>query len=232
VTSLRAAVVGTASWVSGAAAPTAALLPAALRRRTSTLTRAVVEVAGAAAQAADVALAELPVVVATDLGELVTTVDLLAMMNDGDGALSPTKFHNSVHNTASAYLGIATGNRRPATAVAAGAATCGVGLLEAALLLQDGHAHVLLILADEPVPAPLPGPAVGAWEALALVLGEDLRRGRRLELRFDPPARDARAPVGEAGVGALRELLGTADGGSVRLGAEPSWTVVVGGRAP
>jgi hypothetical protein len=221
---------GTASWVSGAA-PGAALLPAALRRRTSLLTRAVVEAAGTAARAANIAVAEPPVVVATDLGELVTTVELLAMMNDGDGALSPTKFHNSVHNTASAYLGIATGNRQPATAVAAGAATCAVGLLEATLLLQDGHPHVLLILADEPVPPPLPGPAVGTWEVVALVLGADLSRGRRLELRLDPPVGGGQAPMREAGLGALRELLGTADGGSLRLGTEPSWTVVVGGRA-
>ena len=49
----------------------------------------------------------LGVIIATGWGELETTEKLLSgIIEGGDVALSPTQFHNSVHNTAAGYLGI------------------------------------------------------------------------------------------------------------------------------
>ena len=43
------------------------------------------------------------------------------MMLRGEGKLSPTHFHNSIHNTASGYASIATGNGAPSTTLSGGA---------------------------------------------------------------------------------------------------------------
>ncbi len=56
---------------------------------------------------------------------------MLEMMNQGTGKLSPTRFHNSVYNTASGYVSIATGNRSPSTTLTGGADLVGCALAEA-----------------------------------------------------------------------------------------------------
>ncbi len=172
---------GAATWCAGDGRPRPSLLPAMLRRRTSPLTRAVAWTLErlAADFGADVARAAL--VHASALGEIDVTVGLLHMMREGDGALSPTRFHNSVHNTATGYVSIATGNRGFATAVAAGAATVAAGLWEAAGLIAAGREQVLLVLADEPPPAPLAPGDTPPYDALCVAL--------RLGPTADAPAR-------------------------------------------
>jgi hypothetical protein len=65
-------------------------------------------------------------------GEIRTTLDLLAALLDPAAPLSPTKFHNSVHNTAAGYVSIATQNRGGNAAMTAGRSTLAMGLLECA----------------------------------------------------------------------------------------------------
>jgi len=69
--------------------------------------------------------------------------------------VSPTDFHNSVHNTAAGYWGIAAKCSRATTTLAAYDGTCVAGLHEALGVLADGEAAVLLVLYDVPAPAPL-----------------------------------------------------------------------------
>src|SRR3546814_10360262 len=47
--------------------------------------------------------------------------------------VSPTDFHNSVHNAAAGYWGIGTGSRAPSTTLAGYDASFALGLLEAGL---------------------------------------------------------------------------------------------------
>jgi len=152
-----------------AAATPPARLPPKLRRRTSLLIRMVAEVAAQAVEQAGVSPQDIPIVVGSAFGELGTTIEMLDEM-EADGALSPMRFHNSVHNSAAGYLSIAHGNRRPATSLAAGNETVAMVLLEALGLLADRGGDVLAIIADEALPLQLvPTIGTGAVSA-ALVL--------------------------------------------------------------
>ena len=66
------------------------------------------------------------------------------MMHEGEGKLSPTKFHNSVYNTASGYASIACGNHAPSSTISGGPEIVGIGLLEASGLLAEGARHVIV----------------------------------------------------------------------------------------
>lgn len=135
--------------------PPAVLLAAALRRRATSLTRMAAEVAAQAAGQAGASIAESPLVFGSALGEVACAVEIIASFWEEGGLPSPTRFHNSVHNTAVGYLSIATGNRHGASAVAAGSATTVAALIESAMLLAERGGSVLLLLADEAIPAPL-----------------------------------------------------------------------------
>jgi len=72
-----------------------------------------------------------------------------------DRQLSPTRFHNSVHNAPSGYWSIATGCMLPSTALCAYDASFAAGLLESLTQLGSGNAAVLLIAYDSGYPPPL-----------------------------------------------------------------------------
>lgn len=73
-----------------------------------------------------------------------------------DRFISPTRFHNSVHNAPAGYWGIATGAMTAADSLCAFDASFAAGLLEAAARLAVNPAQpVLLIAFDSPYPEPL-----------------------------------------------------------------------------
>lgn len=89
-------------------------------------------------------------------------------------AVSPTDFHNSVHNAAAGYWSIATAARRPSTTLSAYDDSFTVGLLEAALAAPDGD--TLLVAYDVPGPAPIDRTRpFGCAASVALVLGASAR---------------------------------------------------------
>jgi len=100
-------------------------------------------------------------------GEAVTTVftssggdgmvihEICEMLAGADRLISPTRFHNSVHNAPSGYWGIATGSRAPSTSLCAFDWSFAAGLMEAAAQTSAGHDAVLLIAHDLPYPEPL-----------------------------------------------------------------------------
>jgi hypothetical protein len=159
------AVIGAAVWRPEAAE--AGGRAAGRRRRTSLLAQMVADVSARAAEQAGVSLARVPVVVGSAFGEMVTTVEMLAE-READGTISPTRFHNSVHNNSAAHLSIGHKNTAFSTSIAAGNDTVAMVLLEALELLADRGGEVLAVVADEPLPAPL-GPSTAAVAA-ALVL--------------------------------------------------------------
>jgi len=69
-------------------------------------------------------------------------------------ALSPTLFHNSVHNAAAGYWGIATGSHAATTSLSAYDDSFVAGLLEALLLVAPGN-PCLLVAYDIPAPPAL-----------------------------------------------------------------------------
>jgi hypothetical protein len=69
--------------------------------------------------------------------------------------VSPTRFHNSVHNAPAGYWTIAVGSQRPSVSVCGYDATFAAGLLEAASQVQAEGTPVLLVVYDIPYPQPL-----------------------------------------------------------------------------
>jgi hypothetical protein len=187
------------AWASGevsaiAAEPPAVLLAASLRRRASALTRMLAEVATQATAQAAVDPARVPLVMGSALGELRCATEIIASFRDEGGLPSPTKFHNSVHNTAVGYLSMATGNRLGATAVAAGPDTAAVALLEAALLVQERGGAALLLLADEEAPASLQ--RFGAYASAAAAFCLSAEPTPRTRARLEGLRRErARSPI-------------------------------------
>lgn len=72
-----------------------------------------------------------------------------------DRLISPTRFHNSVHNAPSGYWGIAAGAMLPSTSLCAYDGGFAVGLLEAAVQCAIEQRPVLLVVYDTPYPEPL-----------------------------------------------------------------------------
>jgi hypothetical protein len=85
--------------------------------------------------------------------------------------VSPTRFHNSVHNAAAGYWCIATESHEPSTSICAHDASFAAGLLEAATQVTVDNALVALIAYDHPYPEPLNAlrPIIAAF-GIALIL--------------------------------------------------------------
>jgi hypothetical protein len=179
------------------AAPKAELLPPMLRRRTSLLTRMAAEVARQAITAAGLDQSTTSMVYGSVYGEIRTTVDLLEQLLKPGEPLSPTKFHNSVHNTAGGYVSITTANRTGSSAFAAGRSTLAMGLLECAALVACDGGDAVLVIAEEPLPEPLAagrrwGPLAAAFAISAPGRGDML--GRPCLLVQGPNASSLSAP--------------------------------------
>lgn len=69
--------------------------------------------------------------------------------------VSPTAFHNSVHNAAAGYWCIGTQARTTSSSISAADASFSAGLLEAIVFVVTENAPVLLVAYDYPAPAPL-----------------------------------------------------------------------------
>ncbi len=85
--------------------------------------------------------------------------------------VSPTRFHNSVHNAAAGYWCIAAGSHEPSTSLCAYDASFAAGLLESAAQATVDDSIVALIAYDHCYPEPLNSvrPIVAAF-GLALIL--------------------------------------------------------------
>lgn len=69
--------------------------------------------------------------------------------------MSPTRFHNSVHNAAAGYWCIAAESHEPSTSLCAHDASFAAGLLETATQVTVDDAVVALIAYDHPYPEPM-----------------------------------------------------------------------------
>ena len=94
-------------------------------------------------------------VFASSYGDLAINDYLCAELARAPLDLSPTKFHNSVHNAAAGYWTIASGCMATSSAISAGADTFGAGLLEAASLACSEGLPVLYAIYDTAAAGPL-----------------------------------------------------------------------------
>jgi len=135
--------------------PAPAILPPAERRRASRVVKLTLAIGLEAAAHAGADVATLATVFAASGADGHNCHALCEQLATDDRQISPTRFHNSVHNAAAGYWGIATHAMAPCQVICAYDASFGAGLLDAlAQLLVDGQ-PVLLIAYDSEYPAPL-----------------------------------------------------------------------------
>ncbi len=151
--------------------PAPELLPSAERRRASRVIKVAMAVASEAVQQAHVQAADLATVFTSSTGDG-TNCHALCETLAGDRMVSPTRFHNSVHNTAAGYWCIAVGAKKACQVLAGYDGSFSVGLYEAAVQVAVDQEPLLLVSYDNDYPEPLfsARPVTDA-AGIALVLG-------------------------------------------------------------
>jgi len=168
--------------------PAPELLPPTERRRAPDTVSVALEAALAACRFANLDPASLPCVFSSMHGDLSITDYMCATMASTPALVSPTKFHNSVHNAAAGYWTIAAGCTRPYTALSAGDHSFGAGLLEACVQALAGGENILLVAYDIDARGPL-APVARSKHLLAAAVIVSPRRGdtaiAQFELKLD-----------------------------------------------
>jgi len=127
------------------------MLPANERRRTTNLIRLALESIQHLVRASDDLERVSTVFVSSD-GDLEITDKLCMALAQDDKMVSPTLFHNSVHNAPAGYWSIAAAMQGPSTSISAANASFASGLQEAvAQVAVDGNT-VLFVAYDYPAP--------------------------------------------------------------------------------
>jgi hypothetical protein len=98
---------------------------------------------------------DVATVFASSGGEMEVLDQLCRALTTTDRMISPTLFHQSVHNTAAGYWGIATRCQQSSTALSCYDDSCAAGLLEAAAYATIEDRPVLFVSYDLPAPEPL-----------------------------------------------------------------------------
>ncbi|KTF36755.1 beta-ketoacyl synthase chain length factor [Xanthomonas vesicatoria] len=159
--------------------PAPQLLAANERRRAPDTVAVSLESALAACHAAGRDPASLPSIFTSTYGDLAISDYMCTTLASDPSAISPTKFHNSVHNAAAGYWTIGAGAMTPATAISASLGSFAQGLLEALVQRVAGMDAVLLAGYDARSVGPLGrvAPSHGLLGA-ALVLGTPGQAGK------------------------------------------------------
>ena len=152
--------------------PTPARVPPNERRRMSDPARWALAAGQEALSAAGLAGADVATVFASCGSDGKITQQICEALATPAREVSPTRFHNSVHNAPAGYWSIAMATHAPSTSVCAGAGSFGAGLLEAAAQAVVEMRPVLLIAYDLPYPEPLRALwSIPAPVAVAVLLG-------------------------------------------------------------
>ena len=132
-----------------------AQLSAAERRRAVPSVRLALGVAAAAVAQAGLDPSLLPTVFASSGADGQTIAAILEALASAQREVSPTRFHNSVHNAPSGYWQIAVQSREAGTSVSCHDASFAAGLLEAGVQAVADERAILLVGYDLPYPEPL-----------------------------------------------------------------------------
>ena len=130
-------------------------LPPAERRRSGAVVRVALAVAQEAVEASGLAAHALPSVFSSSSGDAINCHEICSALASGDRLISPTRFHNSVHNAASGYWGIASASMAASSVLCAHDGSFAAGLLEAMTQIVDIDGPVLLVAYDTDYPEPL-----------------------------------------------------------------------------
>jgi hypothetical protein len=219
---------GLADWQSGARAiageepysprptvvPAPEGLPAAEQRRTGATVKLALVVAQQAIAAAGVDPVGIPSVFSSSGGDGLICHEICETLASSDRQLSPTRFHNSVHNAAAGYWSLATGATAASTALCAHDGSFTAGLLEALAIVTADRVRVLLNAYDTGYPEPLRAkrPLPDSF-AIAMLLTPDPSANSRARLVASLRGTEAVADrMAEPQLEALRAALPAARG--------------------
>jgi hypothetical protein len=135
--------------------PPSTLLPANERRRAAQIVKIALAVGTEACAGARRDPAGTATVFASSGGDGETIHEILSVLASPNRELSPTRFHNSVHNASAGYWSIATGAQAASTSLCCHDDSFAAGLLEAAVQAMSAEQAVALIAYDVPYPWPL-----------------------------------------------------------------------------
>lgn len=130
-------------------------LPPAERRRLGLVVKLALNAGLEAISKAGVDPDALPAVFASSGGDGQNCHEICQGLANDERSISPTRFHNSVHNAAAGYWSIATRSRAASNALCAFDWSFGAGLLEAMTQVVVDQTRVLLVAYDAPYPQPL-----------------------------------------------------------------------------
>lgn len=130
-------------------------LPPTERRRTGRVVKLALAVGLEAVRRAGIDPKLIPVVFASSGGDGDNCDAICQTLASSQRALSPTRFHNSVHNAPAGYWSIAAGAQVPTTTVCAYDASFAAGLLEALAQTACSGRETALIAYDLDYPEPL-----------------------------------------------------------------------------
>ena len=187
--------------------PVPEALPATERRRAGKSVKLSLAAGLEAARGADRSPRDLVAIFASSSGDGDTCHSICETLASDDRLISPTRFHNSVHNAPAGYWGIATGAMRPADCLGAYDASFGAGLLEAlARLAADPSQPVLVISYDAPYPEPLHGarPIADSFAVALSLAAPASGRGPLLEVEM---GRGTPRAMDDASLEALRRAI-------------------------
>lgn len=147
------------------------LLPPAERRRTGLSVKIAMAIGCDAIANAGRNASELPSIFASSAGEGENMQAIFETLASDAREISPTRFHNSVHNAPSGYWSIATRSMAPSISVACYDASFAAGLIEAGAQAFGGDNAVVLMSYDSPYTHPLDKVRpISAGFGIALVL--------------------------------------------------------------
>ncbi|MGH8726704.1 MAG: beta-ketoacyl synthase chain length factor [Burkholderiales bacterium] len=135
--------------------PQPKILPPAEQRRAAESVRYALAAADAAMTMSGLDRREVASVFTSSGGDGNTLHQICEALAGTERTVSPTRFHNSVHNAAAGYWSIACKSRAPSTTLCAYDASFAAGLLEAMSLVVVDRLSVLLVAFDCKYPEPL-----------------------------------------------------------------------------
>ncbi len=130
-------------------------LPAAERRRAGAVVKVALAVGQEAVTASGQQVDTLPSVFSSSSGDTLNCHEICSALASGDRMISPTRFHNSVHNAASGYWSISSGAMASSSVLCGRDASFAAGLLEAMTQAVVDDCPVLLVAYDCAYPEPL-----------------------------------------------------------------------------
>jgi hypothetical protein len=135
--------------------PVPSLLPPAERRRASRVIKLSLALGLEAVAGAGADVSTLATVFSASGADGHNCHALCEQLATDDRQISPTRFHNSVHNAAAGYWGIATRCMAPCQVIGAFDASFGAGVLDAMAQVSCTGEPVLLVAYDSEYPQPL-----------------------------------------------------------------------------